>query len=117
LAHVIAGRLICSDRQTVGHIGFSLGCHIIKNCIKELYKISLIDERVKYIVSNIVLIVGATSMTEKKKYFEIVNGRAIKVHSEYDNILKMLYSQTIKKDAVGNIKVIMRSLLMSILVR
>lgn len=103
LAYILVSRTIFKY-QTFSLIGFSLGCSVIKNCIKELHKIAEYHPAANDIIQNVLFIAGATSFNKKEEWakrFEVVGGRIINCHGSYDNILKILYQITIKQKAIG----------------
>jgi hypothetical protein len=85
-------------------IGFSLGNHVLKNCIKELGKINNNKNFVK--IKNVILIAAATRISNKniwKKYIEeIIIDRFINCYSKEDDVLKWLFGLCMLKQAVGN---------------
>lgn len=101
LAYIIASEIFF-NYHTVTLIGFSLGTHVIKHCIKELEKLQIKD-----VIENVILLAGASNYSNEntnkwvKCYKQVVNGRCINVHSDYDSVLKFAYKQSTKKDAVG----------------
>ena len=104
LALIIASKIFF-EYQTISLIGFSLGTHVISNCIKMLYKI---NDKIKCddIIKDVILIAGATSMENKEEHYakmfdKIVNGKIINCWSNKDQILKELYNFAMKKNAIG----------------
>ena len=103
LALIIASKIFF-EYQTISLIGFSLGTHVISNCIKMLYKI---NDKIKCddIIKDVILIAGATSIIKKehyeKMYDKIINGKIINCWSNEDQVLKELYSFAMKKEAIG----------------
>ena len=99
LAHIIASESIFKF-QTVSLVGFSLGSHIIKHCLRELFNLKAFD-----IIENVVLLAGATQMKNKAKWKniiqQIVHGRIINVFSKYDEILNKLYFISVGYTATG----------------
>ena len=77
--------------QTINLIGFSLGCHVIKNCIKEVKS---------GIIGNVVFLGGATTL-EEDIFSDKVAGRKINVFSKNDEILSKLFKIATGKSAVG----------------
>lgn len=109
LAHILASRAIFKF-QTFNLVGFSLGSHIIKHCLKELYRLSQLNyqnlgSKLNNIIQNVVFVAGATSFKNKDKWQRIfqnlVAGRVINCHGNNDNILKFLYRLTTSKIAIG----------------
>ena len=104
LALIIASKFFF-EYQTISLIGFSLGTHVISNCIKMLYKIS---DKVKCddIIKDVILIAGATSMKGKESHYakmfdKIVNGKIINCWSNEDRVLSVLYTTAMKKVPIG----------------
>ena len=104
LALIIASKLFFKY-QTISLVGFSLGTHLIKNCIKMLYKINSLI-KCDDIIKDVILIAGATSMEGKEKKYEemfdiIINGKIINCWSNDDKILQGLYNLVMNKNAIG----------------
>ena len=81
-------------------IGFSLGCNVIKFCLKELKKLEKKGIKCKNILNNVVFIGGATIFQENEKHKEIfglINGKIINFYSNFDDNLKDLFD----KNCVG----------------
>ena len=107
LAFIIASKLFFKY-QTITIIGFSLGTHVSKNCIKELYKLHYKEHiPCNDIIKDLVLIAGATSMDKKEaKYKNIfskmINGKFINCYSKEDQILNIMYTHCMNKKPIGN---------------
>ena len=104
LALIIASKLFFKY-QTISLIGFSLGTHVISNCIKMLYKINSII-KCDDIIKDVILIAGATSIEGKEKHYEekfdkIINGKIINCWSKDDYVLKSLYTYAMNKNPIG----------------
>ena len=103
LAYILMSSKFFNNFQ-INLIGFSLGNHVIKHCLKELNKINNRQNFVK--LKNVILIAAATHIKNKnlwKKYIEeIIIDRFINCFSKYDKVLKMLYKSCMLKSAVGN---------------
>ena len=71
-------------------IGFSLGNHVITNCLRELYEM---ESNIK--LKNVILIAAATQMDDKDKWKKIIEkivvDRFINCYSKKDEILAQLY--------------------------
>lgn len=93
--------------QSITLIGFSLGVHVIKNCLKEMYKIHQKTElNCLDIIEDVILIAGATSVSKKvQKYKDIFNTiisrNIIQCYSKKDNVLNVLYRAAMFKEPVG----------------
>ena len=104
LALIIASREFF-EYQSITLVGFSLGTHVISNCIKKLYKISS-DIKCDDIIKDVILIAGATSMKGKEDHYtemfdKIVNGKIFNCWSSEDVVLSSLYTLAMKKVAIG----------------
>ena len=98
LAHMIISNEIFNGFK-INLIGFSLGNHVIKHCIKELEKFGKLN-----IINNIVFIAGATEIKPKinwKKRFSLVKGMIVNFFSEIDLALKYCKNIT-KKETIGS---------------
>lgn len=99
LAHVLASESIFKF-QTVTLIGFSLGSHIIKHCLRELFNLQAFD-----ILENVIMLAGATQYKNKKKWAsiipKIIHGKMINVFSTHDEILNKLYYLSTGYTATG----------------
>ena len=87
-------------------IGFSLGTHVIKHCLKEL-----VDNNCEgNLINNVLFLAGATTIENKNKwnkYFnKIVSGRIINCFSKEDKILQYLYKLCVNKIPIGSYELI-----------
>ena len=99
LAYILSSRAIFKF-HTISLIGFSLGCNVIKFCLKELKKLEKKGIKCKNILNNVVFIGGATIFQENEKHKEIfglINGKIINFYSNFDDNLKDLFD----KNCVG----------------
>jgi hypothetical protein len=89
-------------------VGFSLGSHLIKHCLLELYNLAKEDSDLENIIQNVVFVAGATNFKNKDKWNKIfdtlVSGRVINCHGDNDNILKHLFKLATTSDAIGHKK-------------
>ena len=95
LAYILISRAIFKF-HTISLIGFSLGCNVIKFCLKELKKLELKGIKCKNILNNIIFIGGATNFQENEKHkeiFNLVNGKIINFYSNFDSNLKDLFNE------------------------
>ena len=103
LAYILVSSNIFKDFQ-INLVGFSLGNHVIKHCLKELYKISNYNIFGK--LKNVILIAAATHIANinlwKKYIQQLVIDRFINCYSHDDYILSKLYKGCMLKSAVGN---------------
>ena len=101
LSIILQSKKFFGNDKKINLVGFSLGSHIIKNCIKDLdeYKDS------KNIINDVILLGGATTFNNKLKWYkrftDIVGGRIINCYSNEDQILKKLYVTGIGKEPIG----------------
>ena len=107
LAIILASKLFLKF-QTVTLISFSLGTHVTKNCIKQMYNLHYKENiPCNDIIKDVVLIAGATSMFKKEaKYKNIfskmINGKFINCYSKEDQVLNILYTGCMNKKPIGN---------------
>jgi hypothetical protein len=107
LAYILASKVFFQF-QTVTLVGFSLGTHVTKNCIKQMYKLHYKEHiPCNDIIKDVVLIAGATCMKDKEdKYKNIfskmINGKFINCFSKEDQVLNILYTGCMKKKPIGN---------------
>ena len=89
-------------------VGFSLGCHVIKNCIKEISKI----KGVRNMINNVLFMAGAASIGNKKNWKtilkKVVCGRIINCYSKHDFVLDKLFKLCVKNTAIGTRQLIIR---------
>ena len=84
-------------------VGFSLGCQVVINCLKELNKF----KNHKFMVNNILLMGGAAVIEESERdvwrniFRDYVAGRIINCFSEYDDVLSYLFLTFMKKIPIG----------------
>ena len=90
LALILKSRKFFGDKK-INLVGFSLGTHVIKYCLKELGY----SEEGKNIINNVIFLGGATTFKNRSNWFNILNktvkGRIINCFSKKDEILKSLY--------------------------
>ena len=107
LAYILASKLFFKF-QTVTLIGFSLGTHVTKHCIKQLYTLHYKEHiPCNDIIKDVVLIAGATCMLKKEAKFKnifskMINGKFINCYSKEDQVLNILYSSCMNKKPIGN---------------
>ena len=107
LAYILASKLFLKY-QTVTLIGFSLGTHVTKHCIKQMYKFHYKEHiPCNDIIKDVVLIAGATCMKNKEAKFKnifskMINGKLINCYSKEDQVLNILYTGCMSKKPVGN---------------
>ena len=82
-------------------VGFSLGCHVIKYCLKEMRDC---DDN-KNIINDVVFMGGATTFKKVNAwnniFNKIVGGRIINCYSKKDYILGKLYCKCVGKEPIG----------------
>ena len=107
LALILASKLFLKF-QTVTLISFSLGTHVTKNCIKQLYNLHYKENiPCNDIIKDVVLIAGATSLQKKEAKYKnifskIINGKFINCYSKEDQVLNILYTGCMNKKPIGN---------------
>jgi len=82
-------------------VGFSLGCHVVVNCINELNKY----KNYRFMINNVLLMGGATVIEDSAKWRDIfrdnVAGRIINCYSIYDDVLSYLFTIRMKRTPIG----------------
>ena len=107
LAFILASRLFFKF-QTITLVGFSLGAHIIKHCIRQMYQLHYKENICcNDIIKDVILIAGATSMKGKEAKFKnifskMINGKLINCYSKEDQVLNILYKGCMNKKPIGN---------------
>lgn len=100
LSLILRSRLFFGNRQ-INLVGYSLGTHVIKHCLKELST----GEDGKNLINDVTLMAGATTFKNKLNWHRIltklVGGRVINCYSEVDYILKYLYRSCTDKTPIG----------------
>jgi len=121
LAYIIYSNTIFKNFQ-INLVGFSLGNHVIKHCIKELYNLNhnsgninnpillTKNENIYQInIKNIIFIAGATHLKKRYKWKNYINETIIdkcnNCHTDNDWVLKYLYRPAISKIPLGIEKV------------
>ena len=96
LAYIISSKMIFKF-QTISLIGFSLGCNVIKFCLKELNKIRNSGiNNINNIINNIIFIGGGCKFSENEKHkemFSLISGKVINVYCDNDKLIKKYYSE------------------------
>ena len=104
LSIILRSRLFFGNRQ-INLVAFSLGTHVVKNCLKEL----CINDEGKMILNDVIFMAGATTFKDRSNWYKIfkkvVGGRVINCYSKSDNILKYLYSNCTGNEPIGIKKV------------
>ena len=89
-------------------VGFSLGCHVIKCCLKEMSKI----KGVRNMINNVLFLAGATTIKDnqnwKKIMISVVGGRIINVYSSHDLVLSKLFKFCVDNTAIGTRELILK---------
>ena len=84
-------------------VGFSLGCHVVMNCLKELNEF----KEHNFIINNVLLMGGATVIEDSKInlwkdiFRDNVAGRIINCYSKCDIVLKYLFPSCMRKSPIG----------------
>ena len=101
LALIIKSNKFFGNRQ-INLVAFSLGNHVLKNCIKELSNYN----DCKCIINDVTLIAGATTLKNKINWYnrfkKVVGGRIVNCYSEKDYVLKLLYSNCTGNYPIGS---------------
>lgn len=109
LAYMLASRNIFQDK-VVNLVGFSLGCNVVKHCLKELAYIQAnCNIRTENILNNVYMMGGATIINLDKpstyNTLNIIGNKLINCYSKHDMILSKLFKIVSKdKEAAGSIK-------------
>ena len=108
----ILGKFLASNKAfnnfQINLVGFSLGCHVLKNCLKELSEIK--DN--KTLINNIIFMGGATTLNSNKWpniFKKVVSGRILNCYSQKDEVLKKLFKLCTINNAIGSDKLIIKS--------
>ena len=105
LALLIKSNLFFENRQ-INLVAFSLGNHVVKNCLREL---STYNDN-KCIIKDVTFIAGATTFKNKINWYNrfkrVVGGRIINCYSKEDYILKLLYKNCTGNAPIGNSELI-----------
>ena len=121
LAYIIYSNTIFKNFQ-INLVGFSLGNHVIKHCIKELYNLNhnlgninnpiLLtknENKYQFNIKNIIFIAGATHLKKRYKWKNYINETIIdkcnNCHTDNDWVLKYLYRPAMSKIPLGIEKV------------
>jgi len=103
LAYILASKFYVQKR-TVTLVGYSLGGHVVKHCLKELKAISEYLPEIKDLVQNVVFIGAATCLPEKylwKNINTIIGGRIINCYCNKDEVLQGIYKYITNQDPLG----------------
>jgi hypothetical protein len=105
LAYILLSSKFFKNFQ-INLIGFSLGTHVIKHCLKELYKYNNINNKNFTKLKNVILIAGATHISGNKLWKQYIENfiidRFINCYSEADKVLSFAYNMCMSKKAVGS---------------
>ena len=108
----ILGLFLASNQDfqkcQINLVGFSLGCHVIKYCVKEIAKI----KGVRNMINNVLFMGGATRISDKKNWINIlkkvVGGRIINCFSKHDFVLDKLFKICVANTAIGTRQLIIK---------
>ena len=108
----ILGLFLASNEEfkkfQINLVGFSLGCHVIKCCLKEMYKI----KGVRNMINNVLFLAGATTIKDNQNWKQIVQtvvgGRIINVYSSHDLVLSKLFKFCVDNTAIGTKELIIK---------
>lgn len=105
LAYILISKKFFGEFQ-INLVGFSLGCYVIKECIKKLSKINNKKYFVK--IKNVILIGAAMHIKTEKKWKDYIEetiiDKFINCYSNKDEILKSIYkkySENSGKNPIG----------------
>ena len=107
LAYIIFTNEIFKNFQ-INLIGFSLGNHVIKHCIKELSRLNQIysnntDNEIN--LKNVILVAAATTLKHEDSWVkytrELIVDKFKNCYSKVDKILQYLYGLCMMKTAIG----------------
>lgn len=97
--------------HTFNLIGYSLGSHVIKHCLKQINKLNETMSNMnnntdkETLIANVLFIGGATEFANSFKWSTLfdksVSGRIINCYSEEDNILSYCYRLATGKTPIG----------------
>ena len=100
LSMILRSRLFFENRQ-INLVAFSLGNHVVKNCLKELSH----NGEGRMLINDVVFMAGATTFKDRLNWYKIfknvVGGRLVNCYSRSDNILKYLYSNCTGNEPIG----------------
>ena len=103
---ILALFLACNEEFSncqINLVGYSLGCQVIKYCLKKLEFI----KGHRDMINNVLFMGGATSIKEIKSniwkniFHKNVRGRIINCYSKYDSVLKYLFRICVGKNPIG----------------
>ena len=106
LGEFLASNEIFNNFQ-INLVGHSLGCHVIKNCLKELNEI----KGNKILINNVIFMAGATTLNNNKWpniFQNVVGGRIINCYSKMDDVLTKLYKLCTINNAIGSDELIIK---------
>ncbi len=104
LGNLIQSKLFFDDFK-INLVAFSLGNHVIKNCLKELY-----EQKIFNVINNIIFIAGATNISQDEDFIKIFNhcsGNIINCYSKRDLALVYRFSFELNL-AIGRHKLIIK---------
>ena len=89
--------------KQINLVGFSLGCHVVKNCIRELYQNGKTGD--DKLLGDVKFFGGATCLENKqnwqKIFKETIGGSIYNYYSKKDDVLKKLFKFCIDKEPIG----------------
>ena len=99
LAHILMSKQFFNGFQ-INLIGFSLGNHVITNCLKELYEL---ESNIK--IKKVILIAAATQIDYKDKWKKIIEKivveKFINCYSKKDDALQLYITTTGQNNPIG----------------
>ena len=112
LAYIIYSNEIFKNFQ-INLVGFSLGNHVIKYCIKELYKLNQLnqDSSKEILLKNVILSAAATTIKHKENWITylktLITDKLKNCYSQKDDVLRILYGLCMMKTAIGRNELIL----------
>ena len=121
LAYIIYSNAILKNYQ-INLVGFSLGNHVIKYCLKEINRLNEIEKQKQnqyfmqdmnnndptfneVYLKNVILVAAATTIKHKESMIkyesEVITNKLINCYSKVDKVLEHLYYRCMIKEAVG----------------
>jgi hypothetical protein len=104
LAYLIASKAFFQHR-VITLVGYSLGGHVLKHCLKELTLIAEYLPYVKDLIHHVVFIGAATTFDDSKGKWnnlkKFISGRIINCYCPKDEVLLGIFNYITSKDAIG----------------
>lgn len=92
LAYILVSRCIFKF-HSISLLGYSIGCNVIKYCLKEMESLQEKGMRISEIIQNIIFVGGATTIGKEDEHlFGSLAGRVINCYSKKDESLWKYFS-------------------------